>query len=334
MAVGVRDAFTGTSSADTFTVEADTTFSSSAVAVNRYTGERVSVAGYNRSYDTYDLGGAADTLAGSAGNDAFFFSTAGSARTDANGASVASSAHFTSVNIFVLGQGGDLLDLTAGSGGADSYATGATAYGDSSGPVGSGAFGADVLWGGAGADTIYGDADTAEGTAACGDDRLEGGAAGDSLRGDAFTLQGTAAGGDDALSGGAGNDTIRGDATNVLDSAACGDDVITGGAGNDNLAGDAATYTLHDGARGSDAFVFGAGSGQDTIVDFQPDSAAGGVRDVIRVSTAAYGHDAFADLTITGTTSAVVSLNGSTDQITLTDVAPGSLTAADFEFIA
>jgi hypothetical protein len=148
MAVGVRDAFTGTSSADTFTVEADTTFSSSAVAVNRYTGERVSVAGYNRSYDTYDLGGAADTLAGSAGNDAFFFSTAGSARTDANGASVASSAHFTSVNIFVLGQGGDLLDLTAGSGGADSYATGVTAYGDSSGPVGSGAFGADVLWAG------------------------------------------------------------------------------------------------------------------------------------------------------------------------------------------
>src|SRR5687768_6313978 len=99
MTVGVLDAFTGTSTNNSRGTEADGTFSSAAVAVNRYTGERVPVSGYARSFDTYDLGAGTDTISAGGGTQALFFSTAGSTRTDAYGTNVASPAHFTSVEI-------------------------------------------------------------------------------------------------------------------------------------------------------------------------------------------------------------------------------------------
>jgi Ca2+-binding RTX toxin-like protein len=52
--------------------------------------------------------------------------------------------------------------------------------------------------------------------------------------------------GNDTLNGGAGNDTLNGDA---------GDDTLDGGAGNDQLRG----------GTGNDTYLFGLGSGQDTI---------------------------------------------------------------------
>jgi Ca2+-binding RTX toxin-like protein len=58
-------------------------------------------------------------------------------------------------------------------------------------------------------------------------------------------------GGSDTLLGGAGNDSISGHG---------GNDIINGGAGNDRLSG---------GLGGWDKFVFDAGWGQDTIVDYE-----------------------------------------------------------------
>lgn len=86
----------------------------------------------------------------------------------------------------------------------------------------------DSIDGGQGADQLFGSG---------GNDTLYGGAGRDTVHGDA---------GDDSLRGDAGNDTLYGDAAN---------DVLDGGAGNDLLYG----------GTGADTYMFGLGSGQDTI---------------------------------------------------------------------
>ena len=92
--------------------------------------------------------------------------------------------------------------------------------------------GGDVLYGGGGDDTLKGEG---------GDDVLYGGGGDDSLRG---------GGGGDVLYGGGGDDTLKGEG---------GDDVLYGGGGDDNLRG----------GGGEDTFVFGTGSGSDTITDYK-----------------------------------------------------------------
>jgi len=86
--------------------------------------------------------------------------------------------------------------------------------------------------------------------------------------------------GGDGLEGGAGNDQLYGEA---------GDDVLRGGEGNDSLHGDAGndfldggpgTDYLH-GNLGNDTYLFGRGSGQDAIYDFDPTP---GNLDVIRLA--------------------------------------------------
>ena len=67
-----------------------------------------------------------------------------------------------------------------------------------------------------------------------------------------------AMGGNDIVMGGEGNDTIDGGAGNDLLLGEEGDDTITGGAGDDVLIG----------GSGEDTFVFAAGHGEDTIMDF------------------------------------------------------------------
>ena len=105
----------------------------------------------------------------------------------------------------------------------------------------------DYLYGYASNDSIsgLGGNDTLYGVA--GNDTLDGGAGADVLYSDA---------GDDSLLGGSGNDTLYGSA---------GNDTLDGGAGNDYLSGDA----------GNDVYVFGKGSGQDTIYTY--DATAGKV---------------------------------------------------------
>jgi Ca2+-binding RTX toxin-like protein len=112
---------------------------------------------------------------------------------------------------------------------------------------------ADTLDGGDGNDYIYGNA---------GDDALMGGNGSDYLTGDdgVDTLQGGA--GADTLYGGAGNDALQGGADNDSLNGDAGNDTLDGGAGNDNLWGDA----------GADTYLFGQGSGQDTIYNYDSDA--------------------------------------------------------------
>jgi Ca2+-binding RTX toxin-like protein len=65
--------------------------------------------------------------------------------------------------------------------------------------------------------------------------------------------------GNDTLDGGEGNDTLFGGRDNDVLSGGAGDDWLSGGVGNDSLWG----------GDGLDSFVFEAGSGTDTIEDFQ-----------------------------------------------------------------
>ncbi|MCC8471801.1 calcium-binding protein, partial [Xanthomonas phaseoli] len=100
--------------------------------------------------------------------------------------------------------------------------------------------GDDLLDGGEGADSLSGEA---------GNDRLFGGMQNDTLYGGE---------GDDQLDGGANNDTLYGGG---------GNDRLEGGSGNDYLSGDA----------GSDTYVFGRGSGQDTISNYSYESTSADV---------------------------------------------------------
>lgn len=184
MTVGLRDTFLGRDFGsgpvgDARTMEVDTTWAGTRARNSYDPSLSVSVAGRNRSYDSYDLGGGVDVLDGTRGNDALFFTTSGSARLDAAGNPVATAEHFVSVERFVLDMGDDVLDLTAGPGGAGSYATRVEAYGDTDYGQSSAAYGDDVLWGGrAPADILAGDTFQLGGTSVGGDDLLHAGVSG------------------------------------------------------------------------------------------------------------------------------------------------------------
>jgi Ca2+-binding RTX toxin-like protein len=169
-----------------------------------------------------------------------------------------------------------------------------------------------------------------------GDDLLIGGSENDRLVGDGSLLSSSARGGNDLLVGGSEDDILRGDADTMTDSAQGGNDVLIGGSGNDELYGDALSYENFSGTRGADRFVFKTGSGQDTIGDFQPSTAAtaSSPADVIQIR--GYGYHDFADLlpniSDDASGNAVVYLNGMVDQVTLLGVQTAQLSAADFAF--
>ena len=73
------------------------------------------------------------------------------------------------------------------------------------------------------------------------------------------TMRCWAARSNDTLYGGAGNDNLQGQA---------GDDTLSGGTGNDTLDGGAGNDTL-DGGTGNDTYLFGRGSGKDTISAYE-----------------------------------------------------------------
>jgi hypothetical protein len=84
------------------------------------------------------------------------------------------------------------------------------------------------------------------------------------------TLQGNL--GNDYLDGGVGDDRLfGGDGADILLGGG-GDDLLHGGAGNDILNGGAGNDQL-DGGEGSDTYLFGIGSGHDTIYNY--DRSAG-----------------------------------------------------------
>ncbi|MBX8541538.1 calcium-binding protein [Pseudomonas cichorii] len=131
------------------------------------------------------------------------------------------------------------------------------------------------------------------------DDLIEAGAGDDTLSGGA---------GNDSLSGGSGADTLNGDEGNDLLQGGAGNDILYGGSGNDVLDGGAGNDRL-DGGAGDDTYLFGKGSGQDTI--YYANESRAGKLDTIKlvdlnaadVSVARDGYDL------------VVRINNTTDSL-------------------
>ena len=72
----------------------------------------------------------------------------------------------------------------------------------------------------------------------------------------------------DAILGLAGNDTLEGKAGNDYLNGGAGDDKLTGGAGHDTLDGGIGNDYMEGGAYESDTYLFRAGHGRDSVVDF------------------------------------------------------------------
>ncbi|MGB3298969.1 MAG: hypothetical protein WBA76_11915, partial [Phormidesmis sp.] len=139
------------------------------------------------------------------------------------------------------------------------------------------------------------------------------------------------AGGNDIIFGGAGSDRIGGKAGNDILSGDAGDDFIWGDAGDDIIMGGTDNDILvgdnMSGGMGSDLFVFGAGDGTDTILDFEVG--------IDRIGLVA-GEPTFADLTITQDGSKTllgVASSGETLAI-LNGVQASSLTESSFAVVA
>ncbi|WP_198370294.1 choice-of-anchor I family protein [Roseomonas rosulenta] len=129
--------------------------------------------------------------------------------------------------------------------------------------------GRDTILGGAGADTIRGGFN---------DDVLAGDDGNDLVLGEGGLDLITGGKGDDTLDGGLRDDTIDGGEGNDLVLGGVGRDSLSGGAGNDTVEGGLGIDTIEGGAgddlliggSGLDRFIFGTGSGHDTILGYQP----------------------------------------------------------------
>lgn len=149
------------------------------------------------------------------------------------------------------------------------------------------------------------------------------------LVGDAAQMTGNAQGGNDVLHGSDRGDFLYGDARAynpfVGGAITGGRDVLNGGGGNDQLWG----------GPNNDRFVFGAGSGQDVINDFDQGNKAGGstAREHDVIDVRAYGFAGWAELksliSDDGAGDAVIHLTAN-DTITLDGIHAAGLNARDF----
>lgn len=142
-----------------------------------------------------------------------------------------------------------------------------------------------------------------------GDDTLEGGGGNDKLHGGS---------GDDVLSGGRRSDDLSGGEGNDTLTGGAGFDTLTGGAGNDVLTGG-----FH-----ADVFVFAAGSGTDTITDFEAD------KDSLDLSavTANFTNLASVEAAATATETGLLIDLGGGDSVLLTGIDMDDLVADNFIF--
>ncbi|MHB8149271.1 MAG: VCBS domain-containing protein [Desulfobulbia bacterium] len=125
-----------------------------------------------------------------------------------------------------------------------------------------------------------------------------------------FDIQGSE--GDDLLTGTAITDRMNGGAGGDALHGEKGDDRLYGGDGNDTLSGgDGHDYLI--GGSGGDTYLFNRGDGQDTISDYG-DTDTGDTVDILR-----FGEGISAsDITfMRGEKDLVLSINGSSDQVTL-----------------
>ncbi len=238
-----------------------------------------------------------DLLSGGNGTDIVYCSNVADALFYNNGVISGGFGAFSDIDQFWLGEGDDIIDLSAhGVGGID-YAKGVPIHGQGGNDIIIGGSGKDVLEGDGGNDLIFGwrGADTIYGGIGddilygddmgfndiAGDDIIDGGAGNDILygggRSDVMTggadndiLYGQAGG--DNMSGGSGddqlygddantasNDTLNGDAGNDQLYGGAGDDEVYGGSGNDHVEGGTGNDYMHGGS-GNDTIVAGAGN--------------------------------------------------------------------------
>ncbi|MEW6740894.1 MAG: calcium-binding protein [Nitrospirota bacterium] len=152
----------------------------------------------------------------------------------------------------------------------------------------------DTLEGGAGNDYLYGEA---------GNDILRGGEGSDILIGGL---------GDDISDGGSGDDYIYDEAGNDMLRGGEGNDILYSGEGNDMLDGGAGNDSLYGGA-GNDTYIFGRGSGQDIVWDY--DATTGNI-DTVLIDGSIQPSDI--SLTRSGD-HLVLSIKGTTDSLTVKD---------------
>jgi len=250
--------------------------------------------------DTLDGGAGDDSLDGGAGNDTYVFNigsgkdmissydpTVGKVDTIQLGAGIAPSG-------VTLSRESDTLVLTI-NGSSDALKVNGYFSGDGTSPykIEQIKFADGTMW-----DVVAVKAKVATGS--MGDETLIGYATGDNLAGldGADVLWGRA--GNDTLDGGAGSDQLNGeDGDDVLRGGAQSD-ALNGGAGNDTLDGGDGDDTL-DGGAGNDTYLFGTGSGKDTISSY--DTTVG------KVDTIQFG---------TGITTSSVTLARESDTLVMT----------------
>lgn len=241
--------------------------------------------------DTLVGGGQSDELFGGIGNDKLL----GDDRQD----NVATNAHG---NDYLDGEAGD--DLLIGGGLAD------------------------TLLGGEGNDSLQGDDEIAYlANAAHGADLLDGGEGNDFLSGH---------GGNDTLIGGVGDDWLSGEDQNstvesAQGSAMIGDDELSGGEGRDTLLGGDGSDTLDggggndylNGGAGADTYLFGRGSGRDTVYSSATDAS---------IDTISLGAGIVkADTTLVRSgNNLVLSINGTDDQLVIQNYFIKGLDALQF----
>src|SRR3989338_5118376 len=176
-------------------------------AFNPYSGDRVSIAYRNKSFDAFDGGDGNDVLYLTNASDAIFLDDSLSLNSGKDGQRI---ANIETIN---AGDGDDVIDLSS-----NKYTYGNVTL--------NGGNGNDVLWSNDGNDILNGDAgnDTIKGYD--GDDIIKGGIGNDTIDGGKDNDKITGGLGADILSGGIGNDVFIYE--NIADSTRSNPDPILG----------------------------------------------------------------------------------------------------------
>lgn len=294
------------------------------------------------STDLFDGGDRQDFLYGSNLSDAIFYN---------NGTISGGFGGFLSIEIFELGAGNDVIDLTAhgaggldygkdttinGGSGDDTVVGGAgrdTINGDSGDDLLIGWRGADTIAGGSGNDILYGDDFGFNGIA--GDDVLRGGAGNDTLYGGARSDRLEGGDDSDSLYGGLGGDTLLGGAGDDLlvgdDAGTSGNDILSGEAGNDTLRGGDGDDELNGGTEND---LLEGGNGIDALLGGLGDDAldGGGGADTLTGGGGADSLDGGADVDtarFTGLRSDYSIVENADGSLTVTDLRTGSPDGVD-----
>ena len=129
--------------------------------------------------------------------------------------------------------------------------------------------------------------------------------------------------GNNTLDGGTGNDTLNGGDGNDILIGGAGNDTLNGGSGNDVLDGGAGNDLLMGGG-GYDTYLFGAGSGQDIVI------LSGSLQHTVQMDAGLFSTDVTVSRCVNDPHSLILSINGTTDTLTLSGFFDQSRTVIQF----